>query len=434
MEKFVIQGGKSLSGDIEVGGAKNAAMPIIAAALLTKEPCEIKNVPRIADVEHLLDILVELGASVEWKEGHTVTIICDRIDVARMPFKLAKHIRTSVLLIGPLLSRCDEVSIPTPGGCQIGSRPLDAHIRALEHMGVEVSFENDIYTFKKTKEYSGKDIFLSEMSVTATENVLLASIGAKGVTRIRNAASEPHVQDLISFLKKMDIVIEGGGTTTLTVHSPGGSVKAGKGIQHTLIYDPIEAGTFIALAAATRSRIRIHNVIPEFLEMELTTFRRAGVNMHIAPTKSDHTWYHTATLSVDPTVRLRAIKKVHNMPYPGFNPDLLQPFAVLMTQAEGTTLIHDWMYEGRFKYIDSLQKMGADTVMCDPHRVLITGPTPLYGSEMIMTDLRAGATLVIAALLATGESHIENIAQVDRGYERLDDRLRAIGADIKRVQ
>ena len=430
MQVLRIEGGRSLSGDIFVGGAKNAATPIIAATMLTDQTCEISNVPRIADVEHMLMILEELGAKVEWKAEHTVAITCVRIDPDRMPLKLVKQLRSSVLLIGPILARCREITIPAPGGCQIGARPLDAHLRALVDVGAQISYENDVYTIRAPKVFSGESVFLCEMSVTATENTLLACVGAKGTTTIRNAASEPHVQDLVKFLRAMGVVVHGEGTSTLTVEGKASPADC-RGASHTLIPDPIEAGTFIALAAATRSHLRIHNVVPEFLDMELATCKRIGVALRIVEER-DHAWYRACTVLVEPSVRLRAVKSVHNMPYPGFNPDLLQPFSVLMTQAEGTTLVHDWMYEGRFKYVDALIRMGADVVVCDPHRILITGPTPLYGVEAQMTDLRAGATLVIAALLATGTSHISNAEQISRGYERLDDRLRAIGAHITR--
>ncbi len=418
MSKFIINGRKQLKGEIEVNGAKNAATPILAACLLTDQECILENVPRIADVLNMLEILKSIGVKIEWVAEHKLLIRAqdpnpsqiDRVNISKM--------RSSILLAAPLLARFQQAVITRPGGCQIGARPIDTHLIALKSLGVDIKKIQDNY-FLKTSGLRGREFVMNEFSVTATENVLMASVLAQGQTIIHCAASEPHVQDLARFLKKMGAKIKGIGTHTLSING----VKKLSGAKHKIIPDPIEMGTFICLAAAVKGNIVIKNFQSDFLKIELLKFQQAGVDFEISRDQ----------ILVKPSKNIKAVN-VHNMPYPGFAADLLQPFAVLMTQAIGTSLIHDWMYEDRLKYVNDLNKMGANCVICDPHRVLITGPTLLYGQEITSYDLRAGATLLIAALAARGKSILNQAEQIERGYENIEIRLKQLGADIQRVE
>lgn len=429
-EKFIIHGGKPLKGEIEVRGAKNSATPILAATLLTDEPCELRNVPEIEDVLRMVELLKSAGARAEWlAPGHLR--VCSRgADISKTDLGLISKLRSSILILGPVMARFDYFKFPHPGGCQIGSRIIDPHLMALADLGVETVSSRDVYESRR-QILKGAEIVMDEFSVTGTENALMAATLAEGRTVIKCAASDFYVQDLAHFLKKMGAKISGIGTHTLVVDG----VKKLNGADYAIMPDPIEMGTFVSLLAATKSRGIIKNFVPEFLEIELLKFKEANVNLSIQGLKKNGDgWdYKTGNLEVLPTTSLKAVKKIHNMPHPGFTADLIQPFTVLMTQAEGTSLVHDWMYEGRLKYIDELVKMGANAVVCDPHRALITGPTPLYGTNISSFDLRTGATLIIAALVAQGESIINNAYQVDRGYERIEERLQKLGADIKRV-
>lgn len=430
MAKFFIKGGSALKGKIEVCGAKNSATPILASTLLTDEECLVNNVPRIGDVLKMLEIMKSLGAEIEWLDEHKVRIRAKNIDPSKMDFDLVCQLRSSILLMGSLLARFGEVRIPAPGGCQIGARPLDAHLFAFADLGTEVKQDNSYYYLKRGKKKKDK-IIMSEFSVTATENILIALSLSHGKTLIKGAAAEHYVQDLAWFLQAMGANIKGVGTHELLVEG----IDRLKGVKnYQIMPDPIEVGTFLSLAGATRSNILIKNTVPEFLETELKKFEEANLKFNVKSLKKHQSGnYQVAEIEVLPSLNLKAVKKVHTMPYPGFTADLLPPFAVMMTQAQGTTLIHDWMFEGRLKYIDELIKMGANATICDPHRALIVGPTPLFGREITSFDLRAGATLIIAALLAQGESVISNIEQVERGYEKIDERLRNLGAEIKRI-
>lgn len=428
MEKFLIEGGKPLKGEITVSGAKNAATPILAATLLTGEKCEISNVPKIEDVLAMIEIMKSMGASVAWTSDNSVSIEAKNIDPVKMNTELVCKLRSSVFLIGSLIARFGQVKMPPPGGCKIGSRSLEPHFKALAPLGVKATNENGLIVLKRNK-LKGARIVLEEMSPTATDNAILAAVLASGETTITLADCGYSVLDLIWFLEQMGATISGIGTHTVSVTG----VDSLKGASYRVMPDPIEAGTFLAMAAATRSEIDILNCAPEFIESSLLKFREANVNFQVRPGEMDDLGhYQLAAIKIRPASKLKAVKKVHNMPYPGFTPDILPPFAVLMTQAIGTSLIHDWMYEGRQRYVSELIKMGANAIVCDPHRVLITGPTPLYGREITSFDLRAGATLIIAALVAEGESAIHNIYQVDRGYERIEERLQKLGAKIIR--
>lgn len=429
MDTFVIQGGRKLQGSIRVGGAKNAAGPILAATTLIHGECVIHNVPRIADVETLLEILKSMKARVLWDGDNTVRIDCTDLDPSSINETLVSKVRVSVFLISCLAQRFGHVKLPMPGGCNIGSRPLDAHFEALSDMGYDCVVLDDVYTVTRSKP-SRSEFTMPEFSVTATENVILASVLGETSITVHCAATEPHVQDLCWFLETAGASISHIGQHDLTVRG----VSELRPVEYTLMSDPIEVGTFIVMALATQSEIRIENACIDFLRMELKKFEEIGAQFTIQDTaKSAQGNYTLATVIPQKVRRINAIKKkLHDMPYPGFSPDLIQPFALLMTQAEGTSLIQDWMYDGRMRYVSELKKMGADITVLDPHRILVVGPTPLYGKEITSFDLRAGATLVIAALIAAGESKILNVEQVDRGYERLDARLKLLGADIKR--
>lgn len=431
-EKFIIKGGKRLKGEIEVRGAKNAAFAVCAAALLTEEECEIDNLPLVADVFTLLAIFKKIGVQWRFVSKRKIKISAKHIYPERMPHDLVEKVRASLLLWGALAWRIKKFVMFKPGGCAIGARALDPHIDALAHVGVTIQKKGGyLEIVKKTAPLRHRQIILSEMSVTATENIILASVREKGITEILCAATEPHVEDMCRMLNAMGADISGAGTHTLVIRG----VEKLRGVSHAIIPDPIEMGTFIALAAATKSRIVIRNCVPEFIRFDLLKFKEAHVTVKIRNERTAPSgWgYALADIEVFPS-QLQAVKKVHNLPYPGLCPDILPMFAVLATQAKGVTLIHDWMYEGRLKYIDELKRMGADAFICDPHRALITGPTPLEGKDVTSFDLRAGAVLLIAAFIAKGETTIHNAYQVDRGYEDIEGRLKKMGADIKRVK
>ncbi len=414
--RLVIRGGRPLDGEIRVGGMKNATTPILAATLLIREPCVIKNVPRLSDVERMLDILRSLGATVEWTGEHELTIDTKRADLRALDAKAVKSMRSSILLMGPLLARFHEVALPEPGGCILGNRPIDDHLSVLRALGAEVTRDGANVRLTTTGLIGGEAIPV--FSVTATENAIMAAVVAEGRTTIRVAATEPHVQDLCRFLIAAGARIQGVGTHTLTID--GATVL--HGVTHDIIPDQIEAATFAVLGALTKGTLRIVGAAIDQLDMILLVLGRAGVRYEI----------DGDVLTMLKPTTLSAFK-LQTMPYPGFPTDAQAPFGVLATQCTGTSLIHDPLFDGRFGYIGELQKMGANATICDPHRVLISGPTPLYGTEIRGLDLRAGATLIIAGLVAQGETVIHGAEVVDRGYEALDARLRAVGADIARA-
>jgi len=415
--KFIIRGGRRLKGEIEVKGMKNAAAPILASTLLTKEKCFLENIPRIRDIFVMIDILKSLGAKVKI-HGSSVEISNKKIKLHRLDKNLVQKLRSSILFLGPLLARFKKVEIPEPGGCIIGNRPIDTHLYALAQLGAIIERKGEFYkiTAKKLK---GTTIILPEFSVTATENLIMASVLAEGKTIIKLAAAEPHVQDLCNFLNKMGAKILGIGTHTLTING----VKRLKGAVHKIIPDQIEAGTFAVLAAATHSKIKIKNIVPEHLDVVLLKLKQIGVNFKLGKNY----------IQIYPSYGLKAFK-IQTMPYPGFPTDLQSPFGVLATQCQGTSLIHDPLFEKRMSYVAELVKMGANAIIADPHRVIISGPTTLYGREIKSFDLRAGATLIIAGLIAQGETILHQAEIVDRGYEKIEKRLSSLGAKIKRVK
>ncbi len=425
MELFKIKGGNNLEGIIKVAGSKNSATPIIAATLLTSQKCVLENVPRIKDVLTLLEIMQSMGSRFDWTDENTLEIENKNIDPEKISQHLVGKIRSSILLVGPLLARFGKFKMSSPGGCLIGARPVDTHLGAFVDMGAKVEKDGDTYIFFVKKWQQNPHIVLSEFSVTATENILMLAGGlASNRVTLDMAAAEPHVQDLIFFLKKMGAKISGAGTHTLVIE---GNKKL-KGVKHKLISDPIEAGTFLILSAIFRGKIGVEGVEEKFELLPMKKLEEFGVRFLRKKSGTKNIIYSLAKLP------LNSPRVVQTMPHPGLPTDLQALFGLLSTQSSGTTLIHDTMFEGRLKYIDELVKMGANATILDPHRALIVGPTPLYGSIISSFDLRGGMTMILAALIARGETIINGIEQVDRGYENIDKRLMSLGANIERLK
>jgi UDP-N-acetylglucosamine 1-carboxyvinyltransferase len=423
--QFVVQGGQRLSGTIQPSGNKNAALPIIAAALLTDHPVVLENVPRIRDVETLVELVKTLGVDVKWADRNTLHIHAKNLEKAHLDPNLCRRIRASILLAAPMLARTGAVELAPPGGDVIGRRRLDTHFLALERMGVHLEFGDTIVM--TSRGLTGSDIFLDEPSVTGTENAITAAVGAKGTTILRNAACEPHVQDLCHFLVALGASIDGIGTNKLTID--GGSVL--HGATHRIGPDHIEVGSFIGLAAVTKSEIRIADAGVEHLRSTLMGFSRLGVTCRI----------DGADLVVpkDQEMVIRSdlgghVPKLEDQPWPAFPADTMSIAVVTATQCEGMVLIHEKMFESRLFFVDKLIGMGARIVLCDPHRAIVSGPTRLRGSNVESPDIRAGMAMLLAALCAEGESTINNVGQIERGYERIDERLRALGAHVERVE
>ncbi|MBU3942687.1 MAG: UDP-N-acetylglucosamine 1-carboxyvinyltransferase [Nanoarchaeota archaeon] len=417
-EKFVIQGGKPLRGEVEIRGAKNAAFPILAASLLTKETCTIDNLPLIEDVLKMIKILEALGAKISWVNKRKIEINCAKIDSSKIPQDLVKCFRGSILLLGGLLGRFDKIEIPAPGGCVIGSRPIDTHLDAFEQAGVKIKKEKRLYKFTKSKIDKPREIILREVSVTATENMLLFAATSFKKKVIKIADEDYQVQDLMKVLEKMGVEIMRTNIRELEVV---GRAKL-KGFKHSIVNDPIEAGTFIVATLATKGEVTIKNAELEYLELFLKRLKDFGANFKIIDSK---------TIKILPSRNLR-IDKIQSLPYPGIHSDLQPELGVLATQTKGPTLIHDPLFEGRLRYLNELNKMGADIIFCDPHRAIVYGPTQLQGAHTLSLDLRAGAAVIIAGLIAKGETVVNNIYQIDRGYEKIEQRLQELGADIKR--
>lgn len=418
-DKFIINGGKPLRGEIEVRGAKNAAFPILTASLLTKEECIIENLPLIEDVFRMVEILKSIGVKVSWIGERTLKIKASDLAPEKVREDLICLLRGSVLLFGPLLTRLGKIKLPRPGGCIIGARPIDTHLDGFEQLGVSITKDRNKYILEFPKK-KGKEVILNEFSVTATENLMLFASLLPQKTVIKGADQDYQVQELAKFLRKMGVKIKGAGTHEIEI---AGSQKL-KGVRHRLIYDPIEAGTFILTVAATKGNVLIKNVELPFLEFPLKKLKDFGVPYQILDKK---------TIRILPWKTLK-IDKIQSLPYPGIPSDLQSAFGVLATQSKGSTLIHDPLYEGRLKYLEEINKMGAEIYFADPHRAIINGPTQLYGKELGPLDLRGGAALIIAGLIAKGQTTINNIYQIDRGYERIEERLQKLGADIKRVK
>jgi UDP-N-acetylglucosamine 1-carboxyvinyltransferase len=416
---FEITGGKKLKGVIDVRGSKNATTPILAATLLTKEKCTISNIPLIEDVFVMLEILESLGAEIKWLGKRKISIQTKEISPDKINQELVKKMRSSILLIGALSARCDNFQIARPGGCVIGARSMDTHFEALRDMGITIEHSSKLYRINAKKRKTA-EIVLNEFSVTATENAMMLAAGIQGKTIIKIAATEPHVEDLGNFLISMGVKIKGPGTHTLEIQ---GSKKL-KGAKHEIIPDANEAATFLIMAVATKSPIKINNVKKEHLDLILKKLQDFGAKFIFGKNY----------IKIVPPEKIMAVEKVDTRTYPGIPTDVQAPFSVLATQANGQTLIHDSLYEGRFDHIGELQKMGAKAKVLDVHRVVVFGPTKLKGKTITSFNLRAGATLIIAALAAKGKTIIKDIYQVDRGYEKIEERLAELGADIRRIK
>ncbi|MBU4332101.1 UDP-N-acetylglucosamine 1-carboxyvinyltransferase [Patescibacteria group bacterium] len=417
MSKFIITGGKKLSGEIPVNGAKNAALKIIPAALLFDEKITISNVPKIEDVTRLLEIVKDLGVEVKQK-GNTVKIQAGDIKSGELSRDLVPKLRASNMLIGPLLLRVGEVVIPHAGGCAISRRPIDVWVNLFKQLGAEVEQGPKLYTFKARKMRGAKLVF-PFISVTATEALMMTAVLLSGKTTIVNAAMEPEIPALADYLNECGAKIKGAGTSEIVIEG----VKQLKARPFTVIPDRIEAGSFACLGAATRSRIKITHCNPNHLEVPLAILEQMGVNFVVG---KDY-------IQIKEVSDLKATKiKTHE--YPGFPTDLQSPFTTLLTQAKGDSLVHETIFEGRLFYTDILNQMGAEIIMCDPHRVIVQGPTKLYGTKVASPDIRAGIALIIAGLIAEGETEIDNIYQIDRGYEDIEGRLKKLGAGIKRLE
>ncbi|MGH2957344.1 MAG: UDP-N-acetylglucosamine 1-carboxyvinyltransferase [Solirubrobacterales bacterium] len=426
VEKFVIQGGVPLSGEIVPAGNKNAALPILAACLLTEEQVTVRNVPRIRDVDSMLGLLEELGVKVSWSDEHEVQLQADSLAGNEVDEAHSTRIRASFLVAGPLLARLGEAKMPPPGGDTIGRRRLDAHLDAFRDLGAKVDGDVWIELSAPPDGLKPKRIFMDEPSVMGTENALLAAALTPGPTTIANAASEPHVQDLARLLTRMGAEVDGIGSNVMTVH---GRDKLG-GAEHDICPDHIEIASFMALAAATGGELRIRDTVPEDLEGIRRHFRRLGLQSMV----------EDRDVLVPPEQKLAirddqgdAIPKIDDGPWPAFPADLTSIALSLATQANGTILIFEKMFENRLFFVDKLVAMGARITLCDPHRAIVSGPSRLHGARLESPDIRAGMAMLIAALAAEGTSEIGNVMQIDRGYERIDLRLRELGARIDRV-
>jgi UDP-N-acetylglucosamine 1-carboxyvinyltransferase len=425
VERLIVRGGRRLHGTVRVAGNKNAAGPVLAAALLSDEPIRLGNLPRIGDVDVFIQLLRGLGVEIEPEGDDTLVASAARVSSGRVDAQLGRQIRMSLLVAGPLLARLGHAELPPPGGDVIGRRRIDTHLMALQALGARLDAGRDGYRLTASR-LRGADILLDEMSVTATENVLLAAVLAEGRSVIRNAASEPHVQDLCALLNRMGARVGGIGTNCLVVDG----VERLHGVDFAIGPDYLEVGSFIGLAAVTRSALRIANCRPDEHGMTRIMLNRLGVDWRVDGNDIVVPDDQALTVVDD---HGHAVPKIDDAPWPGFPADLISIATVIATQARGAMLIHEKLYESRLFFVDRLIAMGARIVLCDPHRAVVIGPSPLYGQAMVSPDIRAGMALLIAALCAEGESAIDNVHQIDRGYERIEERLLGLGADVRRV-
>jgi UDP-N-acetylglucosamine 1-carboxyvinyltransferase len=425
-ESFVIEGGRPLSGTVRAAGNKNGALPILAACLLTDEPVVLHNVPRIRDVETMMALIADLGAEVDWTGPNDVRVHAAGRSSHELDAQLARQIRASFLLAGPLLAREGRAIVPPPGGDVIGRRRLDPHVHAFAELGAEIDTSGARFDLR-TDGLRGKHIFLDEASVMATENTVMAAVVSPGETVIGNAACEPHIQDLCRFLVSLGAEIEGVESNVLRIRG----VDRLSGGDWRICPEHIEVGSFIGLAAVTGGDVTIEEVEPKDLLAILPTFERLGVHVEIQGT----------SLRVPPNQDLvirddigGQIPKVEDGPWPAFPADLTSIAVIVATQAHGEVLIFEKMFESRLFFVDKLVSMGARIILCDPHRVVVTGPARLVGQQMSSPDIRAGMAMLLAALCAQGTSTIGNVGEIDRGYERIDERLRSLGARIERIE
>jgi UDP-N-acetylglucosamine 1-carboxyvinyltransferase len=422
---FVIEGGAPLAGVIRPEGNKNSALPLLAATILTEEEVVLENMPRIRDVETMCELLDDLGAEVEWLAGNTVRVSTAQAGKTRLDERLAERIRASILLAGPLLARFGQADVPPPGGDVIGRRRVDTHLLAFTALGADVLADRG-YRISAPGGLQGAELFLDEASVTGTENAVMAAVMARGTTIIRNAACEPHVQDLCRLLVAMGARIDGLGSNVLRIE---GQTRLG-GCRHRVGPDHIEVGSFIGLAAVTGGDVTIAGCEPDDLRATLHIFARLGVEVEA----------QGRDIRVPPGQVLHVVDDVHSQiakvedgPWPAFPADLTSIAVAVATQATGTVLVFEKMFENRLFFVDKLVNMGARIILCDPHRAVVNGPSRLYGQRLSSPDIRAGMALLIASLCADGQSVIGDVDQIDRGYERIDERLRDLGARIERV-
>lgn len=424
MYKYVIDGGFPIKGTIDASGNKNAALPCIAASILTREPVVLRNVPDIEDVHVMTEILASLGVSVQQESANVWRLDASTLATSEISPEMAQKIRASILFAGPLLARTGSVTLPPPGGDVIGRRRLDTHFLALQGLGAQVRVEGAFVL--QANKLVGNELFLDEASVTATENAIMAAVVAAGDTVIENAASEPHVQDLCHLLNAMGAKIDGIGSNILRISG----VTELHGAEFAIGADFMEVGSFIGLAAVTHGELTIRRAGPQHLKMTRLAFNRLGIHWEV-----EGDTIHVPSrqrLQVEPDIG-GMIPKIDDSPWPGFPADLTSIMTVVATQVEGTILIHEKMFESRMFFVDKLIGMGARIVLCDPHRAVVSGPARLSGSPLTSPDVRAGMAMVIAALCAEGQSVIRNVYQIERGYEHLTRRLRSLGAQIERV-
>jgi UDP-N-acetylglucosamine 1-carboxyvinyltransferase len=424
MEKFIIEGGIPLRGEVTPSGNKNAALPILAACLLTDEPVVLHNIPQIKDVIDMRNLLESLGVKIETLDRNSWRLVARDLELTDLDPDLCRRIRASILLAGPVLARAGEIQLPPPGGDVIGRRRLDTHFLTLQSLGAQVSYDRTLDL--KANKLVGADILLDEASVTATENAVMAAVTARGTTVIRNAASEPHVQELCNILNSMGAKIDNIGSNNIHIEG----VSHLHGTEYTIGSDLLEVISFVGAAVVTRGQVRIHNAGVQHLEMISQVFRRMGV-----------VWETDGNDLLVPEDQSRnivpdmdgAIPEIKTNVWPAFPTDLISIAIMVATQMSGSILFHDWMFSGRMYFTDKLVGMGARIILCDPYRCLIQGPNTLYAEDLESPDIRAGMALLLATLAAKGQSTIRNVRQIDRGYERVDEKLRLLGANVLRI-
>lgn len=418
-DKFVIQGGKKLSGSIWVNGAKNSALKILAALVLSEDACTITNFPLIEDTLGAVELLKDLGAKAEIdKKNRTVKVDPSSINKTKLDSVLVHRLRSSILLAGPMLAKFGEVEMEHPGGCVIGKRPIDMFLDGFEKFGAEIKFsETGFKLSSKNKKLKSANIFFPQVTVTGTEAMMMTAVLAEGKTILQNCAMEPEIPALAEYLNKCGAKIMGAGTSTIEIEG----VEKISASEFEVIPDRIEAGTFVVMGLLLNSEIKVENCVPEHFGALLEILQKAGAKLEIG---NDY-------IITKPS-KLKAVSIVTHE-YPGFVTDVQPPYTLLMTQSEGQCVIHESIFEGRLFFTDQLSTMGANIIMCDPHRVVVSGPAKLFGKKLTSPDLRAGITLVLAGMAAEGTTTIENVYQIDRGYEKIEERLQKLGADIKRI-